>query len=157
MAWWNPIDWISGVNAAEARGREIDRQVAAYDAQSTNARYAPGGDIYNRLAQEYGPAGADRVYAAVINGQDISDTIAALRYGDPLQESTTTIFTTQLVTDPLGAPLDAADNYIGTNVTNALKGLFRSPWVTAAIVLVLAIYFWPVLRPFVGRLTKQLR
>lgn len=156
MAWWNPIDWISGVNREEARGEEIDAQIAAYN-DTLRDRYAPGGDIYNKLANQYGPAGAERVYSAYLSGGDVAGAIAELRYGTPLEDSTLKLFGTQLATDPFGAPLDAADNYIGTNITNALRAVLRSPWVVLLVGTLLVIYFWPVLRPIAGRLAKQLR
>jgi len=124
---------------------------------ATAARYAPGGDIYQSLEAEYGTSAAGRVQQAYMSAQpgEVARVLAELRYGQPLSESTAGIFLDQLVTDPLGAPLDSANRAIGNLTWNTIKAFLRNPWVLLAVVVVVAVYFWPVLRPLVGRVFKR--
>lgn len=98
-----------------------------------NARYQPGGDIYQRLVDEYGRAGADKIAAADASGGTyaVNEALASVRSGPRLNESTFSIFTQQITTDPLAAPLAAADSQIGKAVLN----VFKNPWVLAALAL----------------------
>jgi hypothetical protein len=120
-------------------------------------RYAPGGDIYEAIAAQHGRAAADRVWQAQESGRSgaVAEALAAIRFGAPLSESTLGILAGQLVTDPLGAPLDSANRAIGNLTWNTIKAFLRNPWVLLAVVVVLAVYFWPLLRPLVGRVFKR--
>jgi hypothetical protein len=108
-------------------------------------RYAPGGDIYQDLADKYGEAGANQAYNASL----MTDGGAALRfvlsdlaarsegrkggYGDkPLADSTAGQFFDQITTDPLAAPLDAANRQIGKAVWNVIK----NPFVLLVVVVI---------------------
>lgn len=111
-------------------------------------RYAPGGDIYQQLALEYGPAGADRIWRAHQTGQPqaVADVIAELKFGAPADTSTASLFFHQLATDPFGAPLETANKGIGNILGSALRGTFSNPWVLLVVVAAAAIYLWPMLR-----------
>ena len=104
-----------------------------------NSRYQSGGDIYSRLEQQYGTAGADKVAAADASGEPyaINQALTDLKYGAALNDSTISNFVDQVTTDPLAAPLDAANKQIG----NAVTGIFKSPWVLAVL---LGVVFYAV-------------
>src|SRR5256885_9618262 len=112
-------------------------------------RYAPGGDIYQTIAVQYGSAAADRVQQAYESGRSgaVAEVLAELRFGQPSDTSTASIFWKQIITDPFAAPLETANRGIGTVLGSAIKGLFNNPWVLLLIALGLTIYFWPFLRP----------
>jgi hypothetical protein len=121
-------------------------------------RYAPGGDLYEALAEKYGRVAADRVWQASESGDSgaIAEAIAqAQNYYAPRDTSTGSIFVEQVTTDPFAAPLGSLNTGLGTVLGSALKGLFKNPWVLLAVVVVLALYFWPLLRPLVGRVLKR--
>lgn len=98
-------------------------------------RYQFGGDIYATLAEQYGQGSAAFIARAAATGdrQQLTDAIARVRTGAPLPTSITAILLEQLVTDPLGAPLDAANKAVGTLVTNTAKSFFRNPWVVLVL------------------------
>lgn len=105
------------------------------------ARYQPGGDIYAKLAGKYGTQSADLVAVAASTGDrfKITDALATVKNGAPLEDSTSSILIDQLITDPLAAPLEAADK--------ATKQIFASTTgkvvvavVIVGIVVVLAVY-----------------
>jgi hypothetical protein len=120
-------------------------------------RYAPGGDLYEALAEKYGRAAADRVWQAQESGRSgaVAEVLAELRYGKPLEESTGSLFWQQITTDPLAAPLASANAGLGTVLGSAIKGLFKNPWVLLVLVVGGAIYFWPIVGPFVKGLLKR--
>lgn len=97
-----------------------------------NSRYQPGGDIYHRLEQSYGTAGANYVAKADASGEPyaINDALTALKYGNPLNDSVVSNFAGQIINDPLAAPLESANNQIG----NAVTGVFKNPWVLGLLV-----------------------
>ena len=97
-----------------------------------NARYQPGGDIYSRLEQHYGTSGADKVAAADASGEPyaINRALTDLKYGPDRDASVVSNFADQLLTDPLAAPLDAANEQIG----NAVANVFKNPWVLVTLV-----------------------
>lgn len=81
---------------------------------ATIQRYQRGGDIYNRLAGEYGTPTADMLAAAAATGEraNLTEALARVKYGTPLNESTGSILAQQLINDPLAAPLDALDSAV---------------------------------------------
>lgn len=111
-------------------------------------RYAPGGDLYAKIEQQYGTAAANRVYQASISdsGETIAHALGSIRAGNAadLPTSTAAIFTNQILTDPLAAPLESANNQIG----NVFANLFKNPWVLAVVVLavVYMLYRMNILR-----------
>jgi hypothetical protein len=118
-----------------------------------NTRYAPGGDIYIQLSASYGTSVADRVYRAALSEEPgaIAEALAQARHGNALNESTAAIFLDQIVTDPLAAPLEAANRQIGRAIWNVIK----NPFVLAVVVIAAGFYFWPMIRPFVSRTTTK--
>jgi hypothetical protein len=109
---------------------------------SLSDRYAPGGDIYEAVKAEHGAIAADRVWRAHQSGEPgaVAEVLAELRYGAERPTSTAGILLNQLVTDPLGAPLDAANRGLGNIIGNTLAGIFRNPWVLGAIAL--GVWLW---------------
>jgi hypothetical protein len=112
----------------------------------TIKRYQPGGDIYNTLLNKYGKSIADNVAAAAATGDEtaVNAAIPGAYSGvvaTPLDTSTASIFTDQILTDPLAAPAEALNNQIG----NALKNLFVNPFVLLAAVGI-GIAAWMYLR-----------
>ena len=102
-------------------------------------RYQRGGDIYERLVQSYGVAGADRIaYAATLGRDALAEAIAYERSG-PAATNTSTLgnFFYQITTDPLAAPLDAANSQIGKAVWNVIKNPF-------VLLTVGVLVFWAV-------------
>lgn len=102
-------------------------------------RYQPGGDIYQTIVQQYGTAGAQKVYQAALTGDRtaISEAIGELRDGPPLEDSTAALFLDQIATNPLAAPLGAANTVIGNSVLSFLK----NPMVLLAAGVVLFLFF----------------
>lgn len=114
---------------------------------ATIQRYQPGGDIYVSLASRYGQGGADRVARAALTGDAtfVNAELAVVKSGPRLNDSTFSLFTSQIVTDPLAAPLESANTAIG----NSVASLFRNPWVLAVTVLVVAglvLFYVPAAR-----------
>ena len=108
------------------------------------SRYAPGGDIFDSLAASYGRDAAQRVFAAHQSGEPgaVARILGELKHGPTGSTSTLSILAEQLATDPLGAPLAAANRTLGNTVLSFLK----APWVLLLVVVVLVIYFSPLLR-----------
>lgn len=96
-----------------------------------NERYQKGGDIYEKLRQSYGTAGADYIASVDRAGGSITDAIVKVKYGGYLPDSTTAIFVDKITTDPLAAPLESANRQIG----NVVLGVFKNPWVLAALAV----------------------
>lgn len=117
-----------------------------------NERYQPGGDIFQKIADQYGLEAANRVSVAAASGKQgaIADALAAVKHGPARNESTAAEFWNQLATDPFAAPLKSANNQLSKLSFNLLK----NPLVSLVIFGALAIYFWPVLRPIVNRFAK---
>lgn len=108
-------------------------------------RYQPGGDLFGKIEAQYGYAAAQKVAAAARTGnsRNVTDVIVMLRHGSALPESTTLILAKTLVTDPLGAPLDAANQAITTLGKNTLFAFFRNPTVVGVLILLgFAAFVW---------------
>lgn len=107
--------------------------------QSLIQRYQVGGDIYQRLAQQFGTPGADAIAAAAATGDEtaVNDALVQVKYGNPLDTSTADIFTNQMLTDPLAAPLEGVNTAIGNSVLTFLK----NPWVLFAVCAGLFFFF----------------
>lgn len=105
--------------------------------QDTINRYQAGGDIYAQLQSLYGTAGADQIAAAALSGDEsqVNAALVQVKYGQPLNTSTTSLFATQLATNPLGAPLSGLNNII----SNSFSSLLKNPWIwgTALVLLFL--------------------
>lgn len=101
-------------------------------------RYKPGGDIFETLEAQYGRNGALLVTQAALTGdrKAVSTAIGQAKYGAALDESTASILWGQLTTDPLGAPLDAANKALSTLSANTLLAFFRNPMVLLVVVLI---------------------
>jgi hypothetical protein len=100
----------------------------------TIARYQRGGDIYGKLVAQYGTTGANRIAAAAASGDrpTLTEALGTADRGPAYDESTLSIFTGQIVTDPLAAPLDGANDLLG----NSFASLFRNKWVLLILILV---------------------
>lgn len=104
-------------------------------------RYAPGGDFYAGLSQQFGSAAAEAAYAAAKTGDvdTLNYTLSNIRSGQNQigtprgGTSTFDNFVTQLATDPLSAPLDGINNQIGKAVWNVVKNPFVLAIVAGAI------------------------
>lgn len=99
------------------------------------SKYAPGGEIYIKLAGQYGEPGAVKVYQAALTGDrmKLANALNSLEGKPPIVASTAStaaIFFDQITTDPLAAPLESANNQIGKAVFNA----FKNPWVLVVVV-----------------------
>jgi hypothetical protein len=104
------------------------------------SRYSPGGDIYAQIAAESGQAGAQKVYLAALTGDrtSLANARRSLKGLPPIAASTPSTaseFFDQITTDPLAAPLAAANNQLGKAVLNVLK----NPWVLLAVGVII---FW---------------
>lgn len=111
-------------------------------------RYAPGGDIYETLAKQYGNAAANRYYAAELTPDPYDENVVLteIRGGKLAETSTLKIFAKQITTDPLAAPLESANNVIGTLGKSAIFGLFKNPWVLLVVAAVGVYVFYSVKR-----------
>lgn len=106
-------------------------------------QYSPAGDTFWAIEARYGMAAADSVYAAARSGNTntVNAELSNIRRGTSnadYQGSTSTFwnFGAQLATDPLAAPLDAAN----TALANSVASVFRNPFVLLALVV--GVFFW---------------
>jgi hypothetical protein len=111
-------------------------------------RYQPGGDIYASLLADYGRNGALLVSQAALSGDSrrVTEAIAQVRNGARLTESAAALFVKQITTDPLGAPLDAANRQLSALAGNTALAFLRNPMV----LLVLAVIGFGVWINFFG-------
>lgn len=102
-------------------------------------RYQSGGDIYQTLAKKYGTPAADSIAAAAMSGDEtqINDALVKAKYGAPLDTSTTDIFTNQMLTDPLAAPLADANKVFNNSILSFLK----NPTVLLVVGVILFFVF----------------
>jgi hypothetical protein len=105
-------------------------------------RYQPGGDIYNSLAASLGVPGANLVATAALTGDEtqVNTALTQAQFGNPLDTSTISIFSSEIATNPLAAPFSD----LNTLLSNSLKSLVGNPLVllsTIAIVGGVVIYF----------------
>jgi len=86
-------------------------------------RYQIGGDIYAALLAKYGQGKADAIATAALSGDSptVTAAVASAQYGAPLDASTAAIFTNQMLTDPLAAPLASLDNLTKNSILDFLK------------------------------------
>ena len=103
-------------------------------------RYLPGGDIYAQLESQYGRNAALLASHAAKTGirQNVTEALARIRNGERLDESTASILWGQLTTDPLGAPLDAANKQLSALAGNTALAFLRNPMVLLILALVAA-------------------
>ena len=102
--------------------------------QATIDRYQPGGDIYNTILTQYGVDSAHAIANAALTGDrgQVSDALATARNDGPaLDDSTANIFLDQIETNPLGAPIEAAN----AGLKNTLISLIKNPLVIGAIAV----------------------
>jgi hypothetical protein len=107
------------------------------------SRYQTGGDIYNTLSSRYGAQVANSVAAAAATGDEIAvnGAIPGISTGrvltPDLNDSTWDIFGSQLVNDPLAAPVGGAENVL----QNTLLTFLKNPLVMLAVGGVLFLSF----------------
>ena len=91
--------------------------------------YQQGGTAYAFFEKNYGTNAANIVASAAASGDraTLTDAIAQVKYGQPLNDSTVSILTEQLLDDPLGAPLDALDS--------GVSQIFNSSGVKTVVVV----------------------
>jgi hypothetical protein len=104
-------------------------------------RYQPGGDIYAALLSQFGKASADAIAAAALTGDEtaINAAYTQAKFGEPLNDSTASIFISQLETDPFAAPAAALNSGLKTAIDSAVAGIFKNPYVLAAVVAGIAL------------------
>ena len=109
---------------------------------ATQQRYQPGGDIYARLAADYGTANANYIAGVAASGGDINAAIVRVKHGESLPESYWGILGNQLYNEPLNAPLEQA----GTVLSNASQSAgaqvskVARHWFTWVVALALGGY-----------------
>lgn len=103
--------------------------------QALIQRYQPGGDIWKALAGQYGSDAANTIATAALTGDEtqINAALTQIKFGTQLNTSTTDAFLNQIATDPLGAPLQSANNLLG----NSFLSFLKSPWVLVTVALIL--------------------
>lgn len=86
-------------------------------------RYQPGGDIYNTIVSQYSQSTADAAAQAALSGDEtaINAVLRNSTYGADLNTSTLDIFTNQILTDPLAAPLASAESLLRASGLDFLK------------------------------------
>lgn len=101
-------------------------------------RYQYGGDLFTAYASQYGHGAAENIAAAARTGDrfKVGEAIQAAKYGSKLNDSTFSIFTNQIVTDPLAAPLESAEKIAG----NTILAFLKNPIVTLILVVGLALW-----------------
>lgn len=110
-------------------------------------RYQSPNDIYQTIADAYGPDAANTIADVALAGDELAVNTALVKakYGSPLNTSTLAIFTNQILTDPLAAPANALNDQLG----KAFKNFFKSPWIVLTAVLVGAgVFFYFAGNPF---------
>ena len=124
---------------------------------ATIQRYQPGGDISATLVSEYGQASADSIAAAATgdNNGEVNTAIANARTAAGItkgeqDDSVLDAFGHQIVTNPLGAPLDSLNKVVG----NTFLSFLKNPWVIALIlgILFFALGGWAVLKKLLSKL-----
>jgi len=97
-------------------------------------RYQPGGDLYKAEQNLFGADGANAIANAALTGDETQITAVReqLQFGADKPTNTAAIFTNQILTDPLAAPLAGANNLIGNSVLSFLK----NPWVLVAVAVI---------------------
>ena len=88
-------------------------------------RYQPGGDIYDSFVRLYNVDAANTIATAALTGSrtQITEAINRVKFGQPLNDSTASIFIRQIENNPLQAPLESLDGQIRA----ALGDLFTNP------------------------------
>ena len=101
-------------------------------------RYQPGGDLFAAYAERYGHGHASNIAAAARTGDRyaVTDAISNAKYGAPADDSFWSNLGDQIVTDPLGAPLESANRVLG----NTFFSFLKNPWVILAIATALALW-----------------
>jgi hypothetical protein len=133
-------------------GRTVDSRDLSLNRDSYRVTYLGTEDVTRNMRQ------SDKVsvFSGFSRERDnirSSDDSRIAQNLPPVQVGSTSIlanFTRQIVTDPLAAPLDYADDKITGR-------LFKSSTVRLVVLLVVlgaVFYFWPVIRPIVSRFTK---
>ena len=117
--------------------------------QALIARYQSGGDIYASLQTTYGTTAADTIATAALSGDEtqINAALVQVKFGAPLETSTSTILADQLLTDPLAAPLESAEKVASNSIVDFLK----SPAVMLILGIALFLYLGGI-----GYLTRKL-
>ena len=101
--------------------------------------YMRGTAKFNATAAKYGEAAAIAQWQAAIDAE---------RNQTPLDTSVLSIFTDQIITDPLDAPTDSLNNQLG----KAFKNVFGKPWVAVlAIVIAAGLFLYFFGNPFKRR------
>jgi hypothetical protein len=117
-------------------------------------RYQRGGDIWASLAASYGGGAADSVARVARDTRDrmaVTAELDRVKRGAPLNQSTASILAVQLATDPLGAPLDAANEKLSTLAGNTALALLRNPLVLLVLLGLLLLWLGPSLLPILAR------
>jgi hypothetical protein len=96
-------------------------------------RYQAGGDIYAQFQTQYGTQSADSIAAAAATGDrtQLNNAIANAKGNPAMDTSTLDALTTQLETNPLGAPLDALNGVL----SNTFLSFLKNPAVLLALVI----------------------
>lgn len=112
------------------------------------ARYQIGGDIYESLESEFGQTVANQAAAAAATGDNLavnrvlSNARATVRTGALVLDAnfdtrgTGRLLLDQLTSDPLGAPLDAANRQLSTLAGNTASAFLRNPMVLLVIAVI---------------------
>jgi hypothetical protein len=118
--------------------------------------YETGSYGYWEVADRYGEAAADAVAEAAARGDTaaVNNALSNARRGTTNADyagSTSTLgnLWTQLTTDPLAAPLDAAN----TQISRAIGNVFKNPFVllTVLAVIFFALGGWQLLERQMAR------
>jgi hypothetical protein len=107
--------------------------------ETTIQRYQPGGDIYAKLAAQYGATKANAIAVAALTGDHtaINAAIVRAKYGADKNTNTAKIFVDQILTDPLAAPLENVNSVLA----NTIKSIFKNPWVLFSAGLIVIYLF----------------
>jgi hypothetical protein len=113
--------------------------------QANNPDTGQPGDIYSAIESQHGQSAADAVAAAALSGDETQiNSVLTLYTGTstpttavPLADtSTADIFTNQILTDPLAAPLESANKILG----NTFFSFLKNPWVLVTVALVVFFF-----------------
>lgn len=114
-------------------------------------RYQPGGDLYDSLKSQYGVAVANQAATAAATGDNsavlrvLSNAAKTIRTGDIVTDAdydtrgTGALLADQLTSDPLGAPLDAANRQLTKLAGNTALAFLRNPMVLLVLVVVVFV------------------
>ena len=102
-------------------------------------RYQVGGDIYKKIVAQHGLNVANAAAAAALTGDEteVNAALSDAEFGGPLNDSTASIFTDEIISHPFDAPAEAASGWVQNQIKDVLGNVVKKP-LTLALLLAIA-------------------